>query len=164
MPVLTVVRHAQAQSFAARDHERALTPDGVRSARSVGRLIARTGVPDRVVVSSARRARQTLDEAMRAGGWDATVTSSDVLYSGTPVAVLDAVAAAADGRASVLVVGHEPWCSGVVATLTGAHVRMATATLAALEVGPAWDALDPAWCTLTAVVPPWLAVDPADAD
>lgn len=157
MATLQVLRHAQAQSFAARDHDRALTDDGTASARAVGRMLAVTGVPDRVLVSTSRRTRQTLDEAMRAGGWRADVVPVDVLYGGGPTDVLEALAAEAGDHASVLLVGHEPWCSGLVGMLTGAQVRMSAASLATLQVGPGWDALDPGWCSLTSFIPAWIA-------
>jgi phosphohistidine phosphatase len=157
MAILQVLRHAQAQSFAARDHDRPLTTDGAANARAVGRVLAVTGVPDRVLVSTSRRTRQTLDEAMQAGGWSADVVPVDALYGGGPTEVLDVLAARAGDRPSVLVVGHEPWCSGVVGLLTGAQVSMSAAALATLQVGPGWDALDPGWCTLTSFIPAWLA-------
>lgn len=157
MAILQVLRHAQAQPFAARDHDRRLTADGAASARAVGRMLAVTGVPDRVLVSTSRRTRQTLDEAMRAGDWHADVVAVDALYGGGPTEVLEALATQADDRPSVLVVGHEPWCSGLVGLLTGAQVRMSAAALATLQVGPGWDALDPGWCTLTSFIPAWLA-------
>lgn len=156
MPTLQVLRHAQAQAFAARDHERALTEDGSADARAVGRLIAVAGVPGRVLVSPARRTRQTLEEAMGAGSWDADVVATDALYGGDATEVLQALATGAGDHGSVLLVGHEPWCSGVVGMLTGAQVRMGTASLATMQVGPGWDALDPGWCALTSFVPGWV--------
>lgn len=157
MATLLLLRHAASRAFAARDHERALTPEGVRAARAVGRAIAATAIPDRVVVSTARRARQTLDEAMTAGGWRAAVTPSDVLYGGSVNEVLAEVTRDAAGSGTVLVVGHEPWCSGVVGLLTGANLRMSTGALATIEVGSGWQMLDPQWCSLTSFVPAWLA-------
>lgn len=153
MPTLLMLRHAQAQSFAARDHDRALTDDGVRAAQAVGRMVAKTGVPDQILVSTARRARQTLDVAMRAGGWAAATAALDALYGGGPDDVFEALHRHGGQSRTVLVVGHEPWCSATIELLTGARLRMATATLATLQVGPAWDALDPTWCVLESVVP-----------
>lgn len=153
MATLSLLRHAASQAFAARDRERALTPDGIRAARAVGRVIAATAIPDRVVVSTARRARETLDEAMAGGSWRVAVTPSDVLYGGSVDEVLDEVARDAAGSDAVLVVGHEPWCSGLIGLLTGANLRMSTAALATIEVGSTWASLDPQWCSLTSFVP-----------
>lgn len=157
MPTLLVLRHAQAQTFAAADHDRALTGDGARAAQAVGRVIAATGVPDRTLVSSARRARETLEAARSAGGWDTATVALDALYGAAPADVLDALATHADGSEIALVVGHEPWCSALIEALTGARVGMAAAAIANVQVGPAWDDLDPSWCALRWLLPPWLA-------
>lgn len=87
----------------------------------------------------------------------------DALYRAGAPDVLDVLAAHDDDVASVLVVGHEPWCSGLVELLTGARLRMAPACLVRLEVGPSWDGLDPDWCRLEWVVPPSLAASLAPA-
>jgi phosphohistidine phosphatase len=158
MPTLQVLRHGRAQSFAARDHERALTDQGAADARTVGRMLAVTGPPDIVLTSTARRARQTVDHAMAEGGWETDVVALDALYGGGPADVLEAVAAESGDCGAVLLVGHEPWCSGLVGLLTGAQLKMGTAALATLQVGPGWDALDPGWCTLTSYIPSWIAV------
>lgn len=158
MPTLLMLRHGQAQPFAARDHERELTADGVTAARAAGCLIARSGVPDLVLASTAHRVGQTLDVAMQAGEWQADTEPLDALYSGGPSDVLEALAQHGGNLATVLVVGHEPWCSGVMDLLTGARAQMTTAALAGLQVGPAWDALDPGWCTLQWLAPSWLAM------
>ena len=154
MPTLLLARHAQAQPFAARDHDRGLTDGGIAMARAAGAAIGATGVPDRALVSSAARAQQTLDEAMRAGDWSCGTVTLDELYGAGPHDVVDALGRHAGSADLVLVVGHEPWCSGLVELLTGARVRMATATLAAMRVGPGWDALDPSWCVLEWFAPP----------
>lgn len=156
MPTLLVLRHAQAQPFAARDHDRALTGDGVAAARAAGRVVALTDVPELVLVSTARRARETAELAMEAGDWRATTRPLDALYGADPTEVLTALAAHGADHGTVLVVGHEPWCSGLVGLLTGASAQMTTAALASMLVGPGWDALDPAWCTLQWLAPSWL--------
>jgi phosphohistidine phosphatase len=156
MPTLLLLRHAQAQPFAARDHERVLTAEGIAMARAVGRIVALTAVPDVVLVSTAHRARETLAVAMEAGEWRADTVALDALYGGAPSDVLEALARYATRHATVLVVGHEPWCSGVIDLLTGARARMTTAGLASLQVGPAWDEIDPGWCTLQWLTPSWL--------
>lgn len=156
MPTLMMLRHAQAQPFASRDHERVLTADGVAVARVVGRIVALAGVPDVALVSTAQRARQTLEVAMEAGDWQAATVPLDALYGGDPSDVLEALAQHGADHASVLVVGHEPWCSGVIDILTGARAQMTTAALASLQVGPAWNGLDPGWCSLQWLTPSWL--------
>lgn len=152
MPKLLVLRHAAAQAFAATDRERALTDLGRHQAVVAGRALAAVGAPDATLVSTAQRARQTYAIAREAGGWDAAGTALDALYGGGVADVLAAIAAHAACSGTLLLVGHQPWCAHLVAALSGARVRMDTAAIAALEVGPSWDALDPGWCALH-----WLA-------
>lgn len=159
MPTLLLARHAQAQPFASRDHDRRLTDDGVAMARTLGGAVAATGVPDLAVLSSAARTRQTLDEAMDAGGWSCPAVPLDALYGGGPQDVLDALGEHAGDAGRVLVVGHEPWCSGLVDVLSGARVRMGTATVACIGIGPGWDAPDPGWCVLEWLASPRVLAD-----
>ncbi|HSK97935.1 MAG TPA: hypothetical protein VK891_15030 [Euzebyales bacterium] len=148
MPTLLVLRHAAAQSHAASDHERVLTAQGRRDAATVGRALAVTQTPDRALVSSARRAHETFVTARDHGAWHADVEVLDALYHGAPDEVIAAVADHAGDSGTLLLVGHEPWCSGLIGLLTGARVRMEAAALGSLQVGPSWDALDPQWCAL----------------
>jgi phosphohistidine phosphatase len=163
MPTLQVLRHAQARAFARRDHDRMLTADGAEAARAAGRVVVASGVPDLVLTSTARRAVETLRLAMDGGGWQSDVAELDALYGAAPDDVFTALAATAGARETVLIVGHEPWCSGLIGVLTGAQVRMATATLAVMEVGPGWRDIDPGWCSLTTLVPSWVAGRVGDA-
>jgi phosphohistidine phosphatase len=155
MTTLLMLRHAEASASAARDHERPLTNEGRRNAALAGRALAAVGAPDRALVSSAMRARETVALASEHGGWDADVVALDELYGADVGDVFTALAAQAKGSETLLVVGHEPWCSAVIEALTGARLRMAAASLACLQVGPAWDALDPEWCALVWFAPPW---------
>src|SRR5918996_4448539 len=159
MPTLLVLRHAAAESSAAQDHERALTADGRRDAAAVGRALAVTHTPDRALVSSARRAHETFVRARDEGRWSADVLLLDVLYHGAPQDVVVAIADHADGSPTLLLVGHEPWCSGLIELLTGARVRMEAAAVGSIHVGPSWSALDPQRCVLQWFAPPRTLAD-----
>lgn len=148
MPTLVVFRHAAAQSSAARDRERALTEQGRREAEIAGRALAAVDPPDGVLVSAAQRARETYAIARDHGGFDAQAHVLDDLYSGDVDKVLAAVAAHGGSNRTLLLVGHQPWCSTLIELLTGARVRMDTGALAGLQVGPSWDGLDAQWCAL----------------
>jgi len=101
---LILMRHAAAGS-AVRDHDRPLTPDGVRAATDAGRWL-RGNLPsvDYVVCSTATRTRQTLSATGVAG----EVRYSDELYGGGVDEILAEVASAPAAAATVLVVGHAP--------------------------------------------------------
>jgi phosphohistidine phosphatase len=60
---LVLIRHAKSAEGPV-DIERPLAPRGIRDARAIGEWLSEAGIaPDRVVVSPARRARQTWEGA-----------------------------------------------------------------------------------------------------
>ena len=114
---LVLVRHAEAGP-APVDADRRLTGRGEREAAAVGRWLAGSGtVPDRVVVSPARRARQTWDSA--AGALDAAPTTvlDDRVLDNTTDAVLDLVRTTDEEVGTLLVVGHNPSLGSLAAAL-----------------------------------------------
>lgn len=148
-----------------RDHERLLNERGRLAAARMGRLmVERDVVPDLVVSSTAARTRETTELVV--GVFDAapSVEFDRALYLTDPVsamarvsdaaAAVDALvaeAAQAAGAAgavasaarTVLLVNHEPTCSGLVSRLTGAAApRFPTATVACIELAiDDWSAL-----------------------
>jgi phosphohistidine phosphatase len=154
MPTLLVLRHAAAAPYAATDRERALTAQGRRDAATVGHALAQTQIPDRALVSSALRAQETLTTASDHGAWQTDARVLDSLYHGAADDVIAAVVDHAEDSRTLLLVGHEPWCSDLIELLTGARVRMEAAALASLQVGPSWAALDPLGCVLQWFAPP----------
>lgn len=172
MPTLLVLRHAKS-SWAdpgGADHERPLNARGQRDAPRMGRhLAAAVGAPRRVLCSTARRARQTLEAVQEALPARAPVTFEPELYlapAGRLLARLHALAPADD---VVLLVGHNPGLEDLVGALTGsgdaeacARLRsgLKTATLAVLTFAPPWDRLGPGAAYLEALVRP-RDLDPA---
>jgi phosphohistidine phosphatase len=149
---LWLLRHADAEPHGTRqDSERRLTARGEHQARLVGIALARGQVRlDAVLVSPKVRAQQTAQLA--AEGWSDTRggipsgAQADVqqqpapLQTHAPLAggfdasqALDALAAIpADGR--LMLVGHEPDLSDVVAELTGARIDLKKGGLAVVRL------------------------------
>lgn len=101
-----------------RDDDRALTAEGTKKFRRAARGLARLmGAPDRVLTSPLLRARQTGEILVQTwGGPD--LEEEPALAGGTVDDVgarLDACAA----EAAVVVVGHEPQLSALLAELLG---------------------------------------------
>lgn len=136
MPSLMLLRHAKSDWKAgfAYDRDRPLNKRGVRSAKAVGRFVGRNGlVPDLVLASPAVRTATTADLAAAAGGWDTEIKAVPELYGADPAAALRIVREAPRVE-RLMLVGHEPTMSGLVAYLSGSRLRITTATLASLRL------------------------------
>lgn len=134
---LILLRHGKSDWGAGgADDERPLSKRGETAARLIGRLLAGSGrPPDLVLTSPARRASATARLAAEAGGWPAPLVEDDRLLPGSPSAIMAAVGQRAAGVGRVMVVGHEPALSATAARLLGgAAVRMATGAAACIEV------------------------------
>lgn len=101
---LVLMRHAAAGG-AARDHDRPLTPDGVRAATEAGRWLRATLPPvDLTICSTATRTRQTRSATDVAGD----VRYSEELYGGGVDDILGEIAGVPESVTTLLVVGHAP--------------------------------------------------------
>ena len=112
---LYLVRHAEAAAGTP-DGLRPLTPDGREQARALGADLRAAGVvPDAIVTSPLRRARET---ALLVGQELGVETTVDDRLS--PGATAETVSDAVAGRGqTVIAVGHQPDCSRIAAALTG---------------------------------------------
>jgi phosphohistidine phosphatase len=159
MPQLLIMRHAKSDwtSDSGSDHGRTLAPRGVKAAKKIGRLLARDGrAPDLVLTSTAVRALKTVELAAEEGNWSCPVEQLEGLYGIEPPAVVTLLAAR-DLPERVMVVGHEPCWSALVALLIGGgRVRMPTAAVACLEFDGDWTALAPGRCRLLWLIVPKL--------
>jgi len=106
MPTLVLLRHAKTEPQGADDHGRRLTPVGRADAEQVRRWLSDEGlVPDRVVVSTATRARETWELA--AVG-DVTAEHDERLYEASPEELREVVAESGPDVRTVLLVAHNP--------------------------------------------------------
>lgn len=135
---LFLLRHAEAvdRGVGMRDADRALTDKGKEQSLRVGRFCVREGlIPDLVLTSPYLRARATAD--LVAGELDLDVQVEPFLAAGmspeTGVAELKSWCR----FASVMLVGHEPDFSQMVAYLLGISsadaVRLRKASLTGIE-------------------------------
>ena len=105
---LLLVRHAQAAN-APLDRDRPLTEHGTEQARAIGSWLAeRALVPDRALVSSARRAGQTWAAAAERLSGAAEPTLDERIYDNTVDAVLAAIQETPHEVRVLAVVGHNP--------------------------------------------------------
>lgn len=120
---LLVVRHARAWPTGTRgvdDDKRPLTKDGAADFSKVARVLARIAPrPDLILTSPLMRARQTAEIARKA--WKPRVRIGEERALTQPAAARIVRVLAGHRRASLLmVVGHEPGVSTLLAHLVGA--------------------------------------------
>lgn len=119
---LIVLRHAEsAWPQDADDHERPLGPRGLRDAPAVGRWLRDNGcVPDLVVCSTARRARDTWAlMAPELGGAVPEVVQERGVYRATAADLLALVRRTPEERRTVLLIGHKAGVQDLVLSLAG---------------------------------------------
>lgn len=138
MRTLLLLRHAKSDwdAPAGGDHERPLSKRGRKAAALVGAFLARAGaVPDRVLTSSAVRARTTVELAAAAGKWRSEIEVTPAFYESSPEAVLAEVRRQPKEVETLLVAGHEPVWSTLASRLVGGGaIRFPTAAVAAIEL------------------------------
>lgn len=117
------------------DHQRPLAGRGRKAADLMGGFLTETGqIPDRVITSSALRARRTAERAWEAGHWDCPLRITDRLYGASSEAVLAEIQAQPDRASILLLTGHEPTWSQLTGRLSGAAaVRFPTAAMARID-------------------------------
>jgi phosphohistidine phosphatase len=103
-----LIRHAKAAD-APVDRDRPLAGKGERRAAAIGSWLEQAGLlPDRVVVSPARRASQTWELAGAQLALDLQPTLDERIYDNTVETVLEAIGDVPDEVQTLAVVGHNP--------------------------------------------------------
>jgi phosphohistidine phosphatase len=114
---LVLVRHAKAGEGSA-DRERPLAERGTAAAPAIGRWLAdRQIVPDRVVLSPARRTRQTWELAAAGLPGAAAPVLDERVYDNTVEDLLEVVRDTPAAVGTLLIVGHNPGIQELAVTL-----------------------------------------------
>jgi phosphohistidine phosphatase len=139
MKTLLLLRHAKSSwdDDSVPDHDRPLNRRGKKTAPIMGRLIQSEGLtPDRILSSTAVRARKTAEAVARACKIRDRLELVEGLYLATAGSILEEVRGRArEPHARVLLVGHNPGMEDLVEILAGRRERFPTAALAAFEIG-----------------------------
>jgi phosphohistidine phosphatase len=167
---LVVLRHAKsAYPPGVVDHDRPLAQRGVADAKAAGAWLRdNIGLPDHVIVSTARRARGTWTLAagpigyIGAAGYDADspgpLTIDPRVYEAAPRTLLDVVRELPDRVGTAVLVGHNPGCELLVDLLAGERDEAAaraieakypTSGIAVLEHDGSWSVLSERTARLT---------------
>ncbi len=112
------------------DRDRPLLPRGHRDAHLMGGAIVGQGAPDLILVSPARRTRETLADILASVSNATRVRVLDPLY-GAAGTYLDLIAANAADAGRVLVIGHNPTIHATALALAQSGKRALREELAA---------------------------------
>ena len=117
---LLLLRHAKSSwsEPGGRDHDRPLNRRGQEAAPRIGAYLARHGlIPDGILCSTARRARETWDLVAAEASAAPPATFTEKLYDASPRVLVDVFRGANPKAASLLVVGHNPGLQEVATAL-----------------------------------------------
>ena len=146
MKTLLIMRHAKSSwnHPELSDYDRPLNGRGKRDAPRMGEHLRQEGlIPDMILTSSAKRARNTASKVAKTCGCAGKVKKLDALYDTVLGAYFKTLQVVPEKHQCVMVVGHNPTMIQLVNHLTG-HVRgMPTAALAHIELPiERWETLD----------------------
>jgi len=145
MKILLLLRHAKSswKDESLADQDRPLAKRGLRDAPLVGKLLNDANLlPDLILSSTARRARQTVELATEAAGYSGEVSWLDDLYAAAPEEILELLSTLPAYYTTVMVVGHNPGLEELMALLTDQVDSLTTAALAQIDLPvDGWDQL-----------------------
>jgi phosphohistidine phosphatase len=146
MKTLLLLRHGKSswKNSTLADHERPLKARGRRDAPKMGRWLAqKTLVPDLMISSTARRARQTAVAVASAAGYEGEIQYAASLYETDASGVFELVREIEGSAQRVLIVSHQPELQAVIEVLAGKEAKMPTCALAHLRLKiKSWSEID----------------------
>ncbi len=146
MKTLLILRHAKSSwdNPQLSDYDRPLNKRGKRDAPRMGKHLDEQGlIPDRILTSSAKRARKTATKVAKACGYNKKIKRLDRFYLAPPGVYIEKLQALSNKHERVMVVGHNPTMEHLVRHLTGQIERMPTAALAHIELSiQNWEEFD----------------------
>ncbi len=155
MVTLSLFRHAKSawNNAGLGDFERPLAPRGKKAAPCMGAYIESEGlVPEIVLCSTARRARQTLELASAEWGSSPEIRYEDGLYHAGPGEMLRLLQTLPTSCGHAMLIGHNPGMYSLATTLSGdgngdaldtLEKNFPTAALAVLAFERDWKTIIP---------------------
>jgi phosphohistidine phosphatase len=163
---LILLRHAKsAWPDDVPDHDRPLASRGRRDAPAAGRWLRKSGhVPDRVLCSTARRARETWELAEDKLRARPQAVLEDRVYRASVADLLDLARQTPADVRTLLIVGHDPAVQALTIELAGqqpgdealarVRIKYPTAAVAVLSFSGSWSDLSPGQARLAEFVAP----------
>lgn len=147
MKSLLIMRHAKSswKDSDIPDFERPLNKRGKADAPVVGQLLKdRELIPQRILCSTAARARQTVEGLLETSGYAGEVVYLESFYMAECITYLESLRLLSDDLERVMVVGHNPGLETLLQLLTGKVEALPTSALAYLSLPISrWSELRP---------------------
>lgn len=159
MRTLLLLRHGKSDwDHDLPDHQRPLSKRGRKAAKAMCKYLAKIGPrPQHVLCSDSLRTTQTW-ATLAAAGWGESAPPCEFLpelYLASAEGLLRRIRQVSEETETLLVIAHEPGCSGLVQLLTGARLRYPTAALARIDTPhESWRALAENEGELRLLLPP----------
>jgi phosphohistidine phosphatase len=169
---LVLFRHAKSAWPDVPDHERPLAERGIRAAPVMGRWLRGAGVvPDLVLCSTARRARETWQFAQAGLAASPPASFEDRIYGEDATGLLALIREVPPATGTLLLIGHNPAIEDLALMLAAApgragpdavgagdlarmRAKFPTAAIAVLRPAGTWRGLAPGQARLAAFVTP----------
>jgi phosphohistidine phosphatase len=169
---LVLFRHAKSAWPDVPDHDRPLAKRGIRTAPVMGRWLRDAGlVPDLVLCSTARRARETWQFAQTGLAATPPVRFEEQIYGEDATGLLALIREVPPATGTLLLIGHNPAMEDLALMLAAApdaaaqdaagagdlgrmRAKFPTAAIAVLQPTGTWHGLAPGRARLTAFVTP----------
>lgn len=149
---LILVRHAKSawDDPGLEDFDRPLARRGIEAAGWIGDTLAQRGLlPMRIICSTARRTRETLELALARmpANWQADIVWSDAVYAQRDDTYIELIGERGGDTGVLMVVGHNPATEQTAALLCGAEAPIdsfPTGGIAVIDIDVAgWSDLMP---------------------
>jgi phosphohistidine phosphatase len=137
MKEIILMRHAKSSwsDSELKDFDRPLNKRGKKDAPKMGKiLMEKKAVPDRIISSSAKRARSTAKLVAKKISFEDDVILLDELYLAEAETILGLLKSQPDDLNRIMVVGHNPGMEWFLQMVCGKVVSLPTATVAQIEV------------------------------
>lgn len=135
MKTLLLMRHAKSswKDSDLKDHERPLNKRGRMDAPLMGHvLVDRELLPQKILCSTAVRARQTAEALRESANYQAEIEYLDRLYMAEAEEYLNVLRELPDDLERVMVIGHNPGLETLLQMLSGRIEALPTAVIAHL--------------------------------
>lgn len=146
MKTVLMLRHAKSSwsNPGLADIDRPLNNRGKQDAPRMGTLLNEQDiVPDLILCSPARRARNTAQAVSENSSYEGEIETVPDFYPGDPYAFIETLMTLRDEYQNVMIVAHNPGLEELLYVLAGESARMPTSALAQVQLPlEAWRDLD----------------------